>query len=71
MAIRQRRSIDGLVPPRLAASAVGAAALLLGGLADRTGLIASLPTATWPVVAGLAIVAMVVVLVDYLRRNPG
>ena len=71
MAIRQRRSIDGLVPPRLAASAAVAAAMLAGGLADRSGALASLPVAVWPVAAGVAIAALLVVLVDYLRRNPG
>ncbi len=71
MAVRQRRSIDGLVPPRLVAMTGGAALLLAGGLADRTGLLDALPTAAWPVLAGLIVLGIVVLTVDYLRRNPG
>jgi len=71
MAVRQRRAIDGVVPPRLTGSAVVAAALVLGTLADRGGLLDGLATSTWPIVAGVALVAIVVAMVDYLRRNPG
>jgi ABC-type sugar transport system permease subunit len=71
MAVRQRRRIDGLVPPRLVASSAAAALLLVGGLADRSGALDGLPVAAWPIVAGLVIVVLIVVMVDYLRRNRG
>ena len=71
MAVRQRRNIDGLVPPRLVASAAASALLLAGGLADRSGAFDGLPVAAWPIVAGLVVVVLVAVMVDYLRRNPG
>jgi len=70
LAIRQRRNIDGVVPPRLVAAAGVSAALLVGVLADRAGAFGT-TGAAWPVAAGAAAVALVVLLVDYLRRNPG
>ena len=71
LALRQRRSIDGVTPPRLVAAS-GAAALMLGGsLLDRAELIPDAIVAGWRVLAILTIVAISVVLWDYLRRNPG
>ena len=71
MAIRQRRAIDGIVPPRLVVSAVAGLILLLGALADRGGVLDGLSVGTWPVAAVAAILVLLVAIADYLRRNPG
>ena len=71
LAIRQRRDIDGIVPPRLVVATATGLALLLGGLADRNGLLEALPVAVWPVITIAATLAVVVAVADYLRRNPG
>jgi len=71
LAIRQRRTIDGVVPPRLVGGAAAGLALLLGGLADRSGAFDGLPTPAWPIAALVAVLAVAVSVIDYLRRNPG
>jgi alpha-glucoside transport system permease protein len=71
LAIRQRRDIDGLVPPRLVVATGTGLVLLLGSIADRNGLLDALPVAAWPLVSIAAILAIVVAVADYLRRNPG
>jgi ABC-type sugar transport system permease subunit len=71
LALRQRRDIDGVTPPRLAAASAAAALLLGGALLDRAGRLPDAIVAGWRVLAILTIVAISVVLWDYLRRNPG
>jgi alpha-glucoside transport system permease protein len=71
LAVRQRRAIDGVIPPRLLASAAAGIVLILGSWADRAGLLEGAAGATWPVAAILAVLGAAAVLADYLRRNPG
>jgi len=71
LALRQRRDIDGVTPPRLAVASAAAALLLGGALLDRAGRLPDAIVAGWRVLAILTIVAISVVLWDYLRRNPG
>jgi ABC-type sugar transport system permease subunit len=71
LALRQRRNIDGVTPPRLIAASSVAGLLLIGSLLDRAAMLPDGVVGGWRVVAILAIGAIGVVLFDYLRRNPG
>ena len=71
LALRQRRMIDGVLPPRLIAASAAAALLLAGSLLDRAALLPDAIVAGWRVVAIVAIVAISIALFAYLRRNPG
>ncbi len=71
LALRQRRDIDGVTPPRLVAASGASALLLLGSLLDRAGLLPDAIVAGWRPVAIVVIVAVSVLLFAYLRRNPG
>jgi alpha-glucoside transport system permease protein len=70
LAVRQRRAIDGIVPPRLVLGASAGLVLLVGTWLDRAGLLDP-DSAAWPIMAVLAIAGTAIVLVDYLRRNVG
>lgn len=71
LALRQRRAIDGVMPPRLIAASGVAALMLTGSLLDRAQRLPEAIVGGWRVLAIVAIVAIGVVLFDYLRRNPG
>jgi ABC-type sugar transport system permease subunit len=71
LALRQRRDIDGVTPPRLLAASAAAAMLLVGSLLDRRGMLPEGFVGGWRVVAILVILGLSLVLLDYLRRNPG
>jgi alpha-glucoside transport system permease protein len=70
LALRQRRTVDGVLPPRLSIATAGAALLTLVSLALRlTG--AAVAPRVWLLGAPLLIVAVGVATVLYLRRHPG
>jgi ABC-type sugar transport system permease subunit len=71
LALRQRRDIDGVMPPRLIAASAVAGLLVVGSLLDRAAMLPDTVVGGWRAVAILAIAAIGVVLFDYLRRNPG
>ena len=71
LALRQRRDIDGVLPPRLVGAAAASGALLLGSLLDRAGLLPEAVLAGWRFLAIVTIFAISVLLFAYLRRNPG
>jgi ABC-type sugar transport system permease subunit len=71
LALRQRRSIDLVTPPRLVAASAASAVLLAGGLIDRAGLIPESVVAGWHLLATVTVLAISVLLFAYLRRNPG
>ena len=71
LALRQRRTIDGVAPPRLVAAAATSGLMVAGSLLDRAALLPVAAVAGWRFLATLAIVAISVLLFAYLRRNPG
>ncbi len=70
LAMRQRRAIDGIIPPRLVLGSSAGLILVVGTWLDRAGLL-DRDGAAWPVTALLAIAGTVILVVDYLRRNVG
>jgi ABC-type sugar transport system permease subunit len=71
LALRQRRSIDLVTPPRLVAASGAAAVLLAGALLDRAGRLPEAAVGGWRFLAILTVLAISGVLFAYLRRNPG
>jgi len=71
LALRQRRDIDGVTPPRLVAASAAAALLLVGSVLDRAQLMPDAMVAGWRFVAIVVIAGIAGVLWAYLRRNPG
>jgi ABC-type sugar transport system permease subunit len=70
LALRQRRTVDGVLPPRLSIASMGAALLVVGSLVLRlTGR--DIAPAVWHVLAPLLILGVGVAIVLYLRRHPG
>ena len=70
LALRARRTIDGVLPPRLSIATGGVGLLVLGSLTWRVTGASEVP-AFWLVLAPVLIVAIAVALVLYLRRHPG
>jgi ABC-type sugar transport system permease subunit len=71
LALRQRRTIDGVAPPRLIAAAGASALMLAGSLLDRAAMLPDGIVAGWRFLAIITIVAVSALLFAYLRRNPG
>jgi ABC-type sugar transport system permease subunit len=70
LALRQRRTVDGVLPPRLTIATGGAGLLLVASLTWRVTGASEVP-AFWLLAAPLLIVAVGVAIVLYLRRHPG